>query len=62
MAVSRETPEKTRNNQSQNTLNPGTAEEYITQFFEKIEGKVTKKFPKNLAERSLTFWVLWCFV
>ena len=34
-AVSRETAEKTRNNQLQNTLNPGMAEEYITQVSEK---------------------------
>ena len=39
----RETPENTKNNQSQNTLNPGMAEEYITQVSEEIEGKVTKK-------------------
>ena len=31
VAVPRETPENTMNNQSQNTLNPGMAEEYITQ-------------------------------
>ena len=37
---SRETLEKTRNNQSQNTLNPGMAEEYITQVAEKIEERV----------------------
>ena len=46
-AVSRETPENTRNNQSQNTLNPGMAEEYITQVSEKVEGRVTKKFSKE---------------
>ena len=46
-AVSREKPEKkTRNNQSQNTLNPGMAEEYVTQVSEEIECVVTKKlFP-----------------
>ena len=42
-AVSRGTPEKTRNSQLQNTLNPGIAKEYITQVFEEIEGRVTKK-------------------
>ena len=47
-AVSRETPENTRNNQSQITLNPGMAEEYITQVSEEIEGRVTRKtFPRS---------------
>ena len=56
-AVSRETPENTRNNQSQNTLNPEIAEEYITQVSKKIEGRVTKIFSKKLARRSHAFWV-----
>ena len=37
-AVLRETPENRRNNQSQNTLKPGIAAEYITQVSEEIEG------------------------
>ena len=48
-AVSRETPENTRNNQSQNTLNPGMAEEYITQVSEEIEGRVTKKLSQDFS-------------
>ena len=48
-AVSRETPEDTRNNQSQNTLNPGMAEEYITQVSEAIEGRVTKRLSQELS-------------
>ena len=43
-AVSRETPEHTRRNQSQNTFNPGMAEEYINQVSEEIEGSFTKNF------------------
>ena len=43
-AVTRET---TRNNQSQNTLNTGMAEEYMTHFSEEIEGRVTKKLPQE---------------
>ena len=43
LAVSRETSENTRNTQSQNTLNPGMTEEYITQVSGKIEKRVTKK-------------------
>ena len=43
MAVSRETPENTRNNQLQNKLNPRVAEEYITQVSEEIKRRVTKK-------------------
>ena len=57
-AVSRETPENTRNNQSQNTLNPGVTEEYITQVSEETEGWSLKNFPKNLAGRSHAYWVL----
>ena len=42
-AVSRETPENTRNTQSQNTLDPRMAQEYISQVSKEIEGSVTKK-------------------
>ena len=45
-AVSREIAKKTRSTQSQNSLDPGMAQEYISQVFEKIEGRVTKKLPK----------------
>ena len=38
VAVSGEKPKNTRNNESQNTLNPGMAEEYIIQVSEEIEG------------------------
>ena len=38
-----ETPENTRNNQSQNTFKPAMAEEYITQVSKEIERRVTKK-------------------
>ena len=48
-AVSRETPEKRRNSQSQNTLDPGMAEEYIAQVSEEIGGKFTKKFSKDIS-------------
>ena len=48
-AVSRETPENTRNNKSQNTLNPGMAEEYITQVFEEIKGRVNKKLSQEFS-------------
>ena len=46
-AVSRETPEKERKNQSQNELNPGMATEYITRVFEEIERRVTKNFSQD---------------
>ena len=45
-AVSRETPENTRNNQLQNTFNQGMAEEYITQVSEEIEERVTEKLSR----------------
>ena len=46
-AVSRETPENTRNNQPQNTLDPEMTEEYISQVSEEIDGRVTKKLAKE---------------
>ena len=45
-AVSRETPESTRNVHSQNTLHPGMVQKYISQVSEEIEGRVTKKISK----------------
>ena len=48
-AVSRETPEITRNNQSQNTPNAGMAEEYITQVSEKMEARITKKLFQEIS-------------
>ena len=48
-AVTRETQEENpRNGQSRNTSVPGINEEYITQVFEKIEGRVTKKLSQEL--------------
>ena len=46
---SRETPESTRNSQSQNTLDPEMAQEYISQVSEEIEGRVTKKLSKEFS-------------
>ena len=48
-AVSRETPENTRNNQSENTLDPEMAQAYISQVSEEIGGRVTKKLIKELS-------------
>ena len=48
-AVSRETPEDTRNNQSQNAPNPEIAEEYVSHVPEQIERRVTKKFFKEFS-------------
>ena len=47
-AVSRETPESTRNSRSQNTLDPKLAQDYISQVSEEIEGRVTKKTLKRI--------------
>ena len=57
-AVSRETPENTKSDQSQNTLNPGMTEEYITQVSEENERRVTKKLSKKIAGKGHAFWVL----
>ena len=54
-AVPRETPENTRNSQSQNTLDPAMAQDYISQVSEEIDGR--KKIQKNSAGRSHAFWV-----
>ena len=48
-AVSRETPENTMNNKSQNTPNPGTAGKYISQVSEEIERRVTRKLSKEFS-------------
>ena len=48
-AVSRETPENTKNTQSQITLDQGMAQEYISQVSEEIEGRVTEKLSKDFS-------------
>ena len=48
-AVLTETSENTRNSQSQKTLDPGMAEEYIAQVSEEIERRVTKKLSKEFS-------------
>ena len=45
----RETPENTRNSQSQNTLDPRMAQEYISKVSEEIEGRVTRKLSKEFS-------------
>ena len=48
-AVSRETPESTRNSRRQNTLDPKLTQDYISQVSEEIEGRVTKKLSKEFS-------------
>ena len=48
-AVSRETPENTRNLQSPSTLDPEMAQEYISQVSEEIEGRITKKLSEEFS-------------
>ena len=48
-AVSGETPENTRNIQSQNTLDRETAQVYISQISQEIGGKVTRKLSKDFS-------------
>ena len=48
-AVSREMQEITRNSHSQNTSVPGITEKYITQVFEEIKGRVTKKLSQEFS-------------
>ena len=49
MTVSKETPENTKNSQSQSTLDPEMAQENIWQVSEKIEGRVTKELSKEVS-------------
>ena len=59
-AVSRETPENTRNSKSQNTLHPGMTEEYITPISEENEGWAIKKLSQDF---SRTGWrILGAFI
>ena len=48
-AVSRETPESTKNDRRQNTLDPDLTQDYISQVSEEIEGRVTKKLSKEFS-------------
>ena len=48
-AVSRETPESTRNSRAQNMLDPEFAQDYISRVSEEIEGRVTKKLSKEFS-------------
>ena len=48
-AVSRETPESTRNGRAPSVLDPELTQEYISQVSEEIEGRVTKKLSKEFS-------------
>ena len=48
-AVSRETPESTRNGRAQNILDPELTQDYISQVSEEIEGRVTEKLSKEFS-------------
>ena len=46
-AVSRETPEGSRDSRGRNVLDPELTQDYISQVSEEIEGRVTKKLSKE---------------
>ena len=48
-AVSKETPESTRNGRAPNVLDPELTQDYISQVSEEIEGRVTKKLSKEFS-------------
>ena len=48
-AVSRETPEITRNSRMQNTLDRESTQDYISQVSEEIEGRITKKLSEEVS-------------
>ena len=49
-AVSGEPPEGSRGGRAQNVLDPESAQDYISQVSEEIEGKVTKKLSKEFSK------------
>ena len=49
-AVSRETPEGGRSSRAQNVLDPESAQDYISQVSEEIEGRVTEKISKEFSK------------
>ena len=49
-AISRETPEGSRSSGAQNVLDPGSAQDYISQVSEEIEGRVSKKLSKEFSK------------
>ena len=48
-AISRETPESTRNSRAQIVPDPEITEDYISQVSKAIEGRVTKKLSKEFS-------------
>ena len=49
-AVSRETPEGSRDSRAQNVLDPESTQEYISQVPEEIEGRVTKNLSREFSK------------
>ena len=49
-SVSRETPDGSRSSRAQNVLDPESAQGYISQVSEEIEGRVTKKLSKEFSK------------
>ena len=49
-AVSRETPEGSKSSRAQNVLDPESAQDYISEVSEEIEGRVTKKLSKEFSK------------
>ena len=49
-AVSRETPDGSRSSRAQNALDPDSAQDYISEVSEEIEGRVTKKLSKEFSK------------
>ena len=48
-AVSRETPQSTKNSRRQNTPDAESTQDYISQVSDEIEGRVTKKLSKEFS-------------
>ena len=48
--VSRDAPDGSRSSRAQNVLDPESAQDYISQVSEEIDGRVTKKLSKELSK------------
>ena len=51
-AVSRETPESTRNSRGQNKLDAESTQDYLSQVSEEIEGRLNKKLSKKFSRTN----------
>ena len=54
-AVSRETPESTRNSRAQKAFDPESTQDYISQVSEEIEGRIANKLSKKFIKDGVSY-------